>query len=112
MKSSSVVSFGRNVTVSWEKCNTAMRIGVLLMVSPDRKARERDQQRRRKATLTQDDWDQDLMLLVARVDRIAGFGFNRTDIARISRQHDDPGPGLRQPGIVGQKFLYPIVAGA
>src|SRR5882724_3081134 len=27
MKSASVVSFFRNVTVSWEKCRTAMRIG-------------------------------------------------------------------------------------
>src|SRR5438477_12132141 len=31
MKSCSVVSFSRNVTVSWEKCKTAMRIEGTLM---------------------------------------------------------------------------------
>ena len=33
MKSSSVVSFLRNVTVSWEKCSTAMRIERLVMTA-------------------------------------------------------------------------------
>src|SRR5260221_7608474 len=33
MKSSSVVSFLRNVTVSWEKCSTAIRIGWLMAAS-------------------------------------------------------------------------------
>jgi hypothetical protein len=33
MKSSSVVSFLRKVTVSWEKCSTAMRIDGLLMTA-------------------------------------------------------------------------------
>src|SRR5450432_194233 len=38
MKSSSVVSLLRNVTVSWEKCSTAIRIGWFTLVSPQYKS--------------------------------------------------------------------------